>query len=100
MDVNEPPGPGMPRIQKLANLGPVGVLSSCCTILQGRMALSMERHLTKSSENAYNPDKDVSSPFRRLHAKVVLELAQQSVSVLVGNRGTRGAVKKSAEYAL
>ncbi len=22
----------MPRIQKLANLGPVGVLSSCCTI--------------------------------------------------------------------
>ncbi|WP_216333523.1 hypothetical protein [Rhizobium sp. X9] len=30
------------------------------------MALSMERHLTKSSENAYNPDKDVSSPFRRL----------------------------------
>lgn len=31
------------------------------------MALSMERHLTKSSANAYNPNKDVSSPFRRLH---------------------------------
>nr|pir hypothetical protein - Rhizobium leguminosarum plasmid pRL7JI [Rhizobium leguminosarum] len=31
MHVNEPPRPGMPRIQKLANLGLVGVLSSCCT---------------------------------------------------------------------
>ncbi|MGF6179000.1 ATP-binding protein, partial [Ensifer sp. 4252] len=31
MDVNEPPGPGMPRIQELTNLGPVGVLSSCCS---------------------------------------------------------------------
>ncbi|WP_200953469.1 MULTISPECIES: hypothetical protein [unclassified Ensifer] len=31
MDVNKSPGPGLPRIQKFANLGPVGVLSSCCT---------------------------------------------------------------------
>ncbi|CVI25417.1 conserved hypothetical protein [Agrobacterium tumefaciens str. B6] len=31
MDVNKSPEPGMPRIQKLAKLGPVGVLSSLCT---------------------------------------------------------------------
>nr|CAA25175.1 unnamed protein product [Agrobacterium tumefaciens]prf//1404378A plasmid RL300 DNA [Rhizobium leguminosarum] len=31
MDVNKSPGPRMPRIQKLAKLGPVGVLSSRCT---------------------------------------------------------------------
>jgi hypothetical protein len=36
------------------------------------MALSMERHLTKSSANAYNPNKDVSSPFRRLHVQKVV----------------------------
>ncbi|PCK78432.1 hypothetical protein CPT34_24385 [Rhizobium sophoriradicis] len=36
MHVNGLPGPGMPRIQKLANLGPVGVLSSCCTTISGR----------------------------------------------------------------
>ncbi|CVI25205.1 hypothetical protein AGR4A_pAt30020 [Agrobacterium tumefaciens str. B6] len=33
MNVNELPRPRMPRIQKLANLGPAGVLSSRCTIL-------------------------------------------------------------------
>lgn len=31
MDMHMLSEPGMPRIQKLANLGPVGVLSSCCT---------------------------------------------------------------------
>ncbi|ABC92932.1 UNVERIFIED_ORG: DNA replication protein DnaC [Rhizobium etli] len=35
MDVDELTGPGMPRIQKLTNLRPVGVLSSCCTIISG-----------------------------------------------------------------
>ncbi len=34
------------------------------------MALSMARHLTKSSANAYNPHKDVSLPFRRLHGSL------------------------------
>ncbi|ERM03451.1 hypothetical protein Q644_11035 [Brucella intermedia 229E] len=33
MDVNKSPGPGMPRIQKLANFGPVGVLSPYCTTI-------------------------------------------------------------------
>lgn len=32
MDVDELTRPGMPRIQKLANLCPVGVRSSCCSI--------------------------------------------------------------------
>jgi len=36
MDVDELTGPGMPRIQKLANLCPVGVLSSCCTTIIDR----------------------------------------------------------------
>ena len=39
MDMYELTGPSMPRIQKLANLGPVGVLSSCCTTIFTRTAL-------------------------------------------------------------
>lgn len=31
MNVNTTPGPRMPRIKKLAFLGPVGVLSWCCS---------------------------------------------------------------------
>lgn len=37
MDMHMLTEPGMPRIQKLANLGPVGVLSSCCTTGKGRI---------------------------------------------------------------
>ncbi|RUL96303.1 hypothetical protein EFR84_32860 [Rhizobium chutanense] len=43
MHVNKPSGPGMPRIQKLANLGPVGVLSSCCTMRKDLMPPNFPR---------------------------------------------------------
>ena len=46
MNVNQAAGPWMPRIENLAFLGPVGVLSSCCTIRLGRTCRStrMRRH--------------------------------------------------------
>jgi hypothetical protein len=37
MNVNQAPRPGMPRVKKLARLGPVGVLSSRCTTKSGRI---------------------------------------------------------------
>jgi len=38
MDVDLPPGPGMPRIKKFTlNIGPVGVPLSSCTISAGRI---------------------------------------------------------------
>lgn len=52
IDVNEPPGPGMPRIQKLANLGPVGVLSSRCVTSSGHTARSAPRRAER-----FNPGK-------------------------------------------
>jgi hypothetical protein len=34
---DEAAGPWMPRIQNLSLVGPVGVLSSCCTIAAGHI---------------------------------------------------------------
>jgi hypothetical protein len=44
MNVNQAPRPGMPRVKKLARLGPVGVLSSLCTTTSERIWLFPRTH--------------------------------------------------------
>ncbi|AIK41112.1 putative ti plasmid T-DNA region (plasmid) [Brucella anthropi] len=53
MDVNKSPGPEMPRIQKLANFGSVGVLSPCCTTQCGPIHHWLQATGTRSSRLAY-----------------------------------------------
>lgn len=54
MNVNTTPGPGMPWIKKLAFLGPVGVLSSCCSTpnVRTRRSTWTVRHSTTRRHRA------------------------------------------------
>ena len=49
MNVNLTPGPNMPPIENLANFGPVGVPSPCCTMADARTGHLTAGHLITST---------------------------------------------------
>lgn len=67
MNVNTTPGPRMPWIKKVAFLGPVGVLSSCCTTPRGHTPKSPGRH-GRVRHNPQSATVARAAPCQRLRA--------------------------------
>jgi hypothetical protein len=70
MDVDLPPGPGMPRIKELTlNTGPVGVPLSSCTMAGDRTRALTARHPIKPTstrcQSASRPNPGRRSTYRR-----------------------------------
>jgi hypothetical protein len=110
MDMNDASCPWMPRVKDLTLLGPMGVLSSRCTIVAGRIrALTAPPPITPTSpccRSARQPDPGRRSTYRR--GKVVQTTGATSFAQcrpgVTGSRSCKarraGSIGYSPHYAI